>query len=45
VFLSLHLPEMAMHVRGKDRKDYELEIVQYGVVGIMEEQRCKYIHY
>lgn len=41
--LSLHLPEMAVHARGEDRKDYELEIVQYGVVGVMEEKRCEYV--
>jgi len=34
---------MAVHMRGEDRKDDELEIVQYGMVGVMEEQRCEYI--
>jgi hypothetical protein len=28
VCLSLHLPEMAVHARGEDRKDYELETVR-----------------
>jgi hypothetical protein len=35
--MSVHLPEMEVHARGKDCEDHELEIIQQGVVGVLEE--------
>jgi len=39
--MSVHLPEMEVHARGKDCEDHELEIIQQGVVGVLEEQQCE----
>jgi len=45
VCLSVHPPEIEVHARGEDCKDYELETIQNGLVGVMKEQRCEYVRY
>jgi hypothetical protein len=32
-----HLPEMKVHASGEDGEDHKLEIMQHGVVGVLEE--------
>jgi hypothetical protein len=38
--MFVHLPEIEMevHARGEDRKDYDLEFIQQGAVGVLKEQ-------
>lgn len=39
--MQVHLPEMAVHACGEDCKNNKLEVMQHGVVCVMEEQRCE----
>jgi hypothetical protein len=41
--MLVHLPEMVVHARSEDRKDYDLEFFQQGAVGVLKEQRCEYV--
>lgn len=44
VHASVEMPEMAVHARGKDCEDDELEILKHGVVLVLKEQRRDDIH-
>lgn len=39
--MLVHPPEMEVQSRGEDCKDRELEIMQHGEIGGLEEQRCE----
>jgi hypothetical protein len=43
--MLVYLPEMEVHASGKDGENHELEIMQHGVVGVLEESRCEYVHH
>lgn len=45
MYLSVDMPEVEMHARGKNCEDDNLEVLQHAVVRILEEQGCEYIHH